>query len=147
MSDENTCNICMERLEGNIIKLKCGHVYHYDCIFNSYYNTTHKKWTYSFYQTNNLSQNKPRECPYCRKDGGYIPLKPNTIPLEKIHKEYSDFKKIMKDNDKEGLKKYLNCNNCMTILKKGANSGKQCSKKKKGNSDYCGTHLKVYQTE
>ena len=142
MSEDNECNICMERLENDVVTLKCGHRFHYKCIFNSFYNITNKKWTMSFYQCNNLSQNKARECPYCRKDGGFLPLKANTIPVEKIHREYSEFKKMVKSNDTLGLKKYFDENKCMTILQSGVNKGKQCSRKKKCGHDFCGTHLK-----
>ena len=32
MSEEIICNICLEQLEDNVVKLKCGHSYHYNCI-------------------------------------------------------------------------------------------------------------------
>ena len=55
--NKNICNICYDIIDennDNLSKLKCGHIYHHDCIVLSY--------TYS----NNT------KCPYCRQDGGLI---------------------------------------------------------------------------
>ena len=74
-----TCGICLEELADvdNVIKLKCSHIYCYDCILDSY--STHHK---------SHQKKKQRECPYCRKNGGYLPLPENTAPLKNIHEEY-----------------------------------------------------------
>lgn len=51
---DNICNICGDILETNIVKIKCGHIFHYECIKMSY--------KYSNYT----------ECPYCRQNGGKL---------------------------------------------------------------------------
>ena len=61
---DNFCNICYEKHNSNSIKIKCGHKYHYECIKDSY-------------KVKHSSINKKkslRKCPYCRQDGGYLPL-------------------------------------------------------------------------
>lgn len=51
---DDICNICSDVLDINITKLKCGHIFHYNCIKMSY--------KYSNYT----------ECPYCRQNGGKL---------------------------------------------------------------------------
>jgi len=79
IDEGETCGICLEDLidVDNVIQLKCSHKYCYECIFNSYY-TPYKSF----------NKKKHRECPYCRKNGGYLPLPENTLPFKDIHKEY-----------------------------------------------------------
>jgi len=48
ISEENICGICLEKLENNIYKTICGHLFHHKCI--------HK------------SMKKNNCCPYCRKE-------------------------------------------------------------------------------
>ena len=54
MTENETCNICGDILDTNLTKLKCGHIYHYECIKMSY------KYAGKM------------ECPYCRQDGGKL---------------------------------------------------------------------------
>ena len=73
---DNMCGICLEdfncKLESDIIvTLKCKHRYCYECICNSY-----------------LKSKEKRQCPYCRKKGGYLPLPESATPIKFIHKEY-----------------------------------------------------------
>jgi len=51
---ENICDICSDVLDTNLVKLNCGHIFHYDCI----------KMAYKYA--------KKMECPYCRQNGGKI---------------------------------------------------------------------------
>ena len=51
---DNICDICRDILDINLTKLKCGHVFHYDCVEMSY------KYA------------KKSECPYCRQEGGKL---------------------------------------------------------------------------
>jgi hypothetical protein len=81
--DENeSCGICNDTMvEGNDIHiLKCKHKYHLSCI---------TKWFISFNKssTHSNAPNK-RECPYCRKDGGWIPLLQGQAPIYNVHAEY-----------------------------------------------------------
>ena len=74
--DENICKICYDVLkpQDNISLLKCKHKFHYECILMTYKTLKGK-----------------RQCPYCRKDGGYLDLYPGKAPTKYIHKEYSDY--------------------------------------------------------
>lgn len=53
-TDINTPEINMSE-----VKLKCGHCFHYSCIYSSYKYSNNKK------------------CPYCRQDGGNLYIKKN----------------------------------------------------------------------
>jgi hypothetical protein len=73
---DNMCGICLDDLNcksesGIIVTLKCKHRYCYECIYDSY-----------------LKNKEKRQCPYCRKKGGYLPLPESTTPTKFIHKEY-----------------------------------------------------------
>jgi hypothetical protein len=126
--DEHICPICYDKLDDNIIKLRCGHIFHYECILHQY-RTTNK-----------------RICPYCRCYGGYIELKNGVFPLKNIHKEYNELHALIYENNQEELnktaKKYINSNYCECIIIKGKNIGSQCKKKKIKDSDFCFIHNK-----
>ena len=73
---DNMCGICLEEFNCNpapntIVTLNCKHRYCYDCIYDSY-----------------LKSKEKRQCPYCRKKGGYLPLPESATPTKFIHKEY-----------------------------------------------------------
>tara|TARA_Y100001970_G_C14152437_1_gene813505 strand:- start:772 stop:1215 length:444 start_codon:yes stop_codon:yes gene_type:complete len=74
--DNDMCGICLEEFnslspDNIIVTLKCNHKYCYECIYDSYINNKEK-----------------RQCPYCRKNGGYLPLPESETPTKYIHKEY-----------------------------------------------------------
>ena len=124
---DNLCLICMEEIDNTETKLKCGHKYHYNCIAKAY----------SCYSS------KLRECPYCRKDGGYLNLPQGEKYKKHIHKKiYSDVKskipiiKILTNKNKKKIKLEKKC---ICILKTGLNIGKQCRNKAKFG-EYCGLH-------
>ena len=52
--NETLCNICSDVLDTDITTLKCGHVFHYNCI----------KMAYKY--------SRSTECPYCRQNGGKL---------------------------------------------------------------------------
>ena len=122
---DKLCLICHDEIkEEDNIKLKCGHNYHYKCIFMTY----------------KLLNSNRRECPYCRGDGGYLELKKGTIPQMGIHKE---FKAYVEGNfNLEDIE--FNEGKCKHILKTGKNAGTQCTCKPKPGQDYCGRHAKFY---
>ena len=111
------CSVCYDIIEGQGIRLKCGHTYHYECILLSYQMKTDKK----------------RECPYCREDGGYLPLLDNQKPIKDIHKEW------LVEN-----KNYGYFGRCIAITKSGKNKGKRCMCKANGSDKYCGRHRPKY---
>lgn len=127
---ENICGICHDDLNDDIQILDCGHKFHYECILESYLSDK-KGYKYE------------RKCPYCRKNGGYLELKPNSIPKKDIHKEYYKFSIYVKNNNTEKLANYLDNNKCLTILKSGPNKGLQCSCKIFAKN-YCKKHYKGF---
>ena len=129
------CAICYEKLNDNQITLSCNHIFHYDCILNSYKHSIIKP-----------DRNKKiRICPYCRTYGGYLPLMNNTYPFKGIHIEYSEIEHYLIRQDfvklKEITNKFINKKKCNSIIKTGINKGYQCKKSKKINNDYCYLHL------
>ena len=73
---DNMCGICLDDFSCKsdsdvIVTLKCKHRYCYECIYDSY-----------------LKNKEKRQCPYCRKKGGYLPLPEKTAPIKNIHEEY-----------------------------------------------------------
>ena len=120
LKPENFCNICYCEHDSSSVVLKCNHKYHYECILHSYkINNTKKK----------------RACPYCRSDGGYLPLLKDTKPEKNIHREYTTWlNKDKKQNSKS-------CKQCIGVVMNGPNKNSRCvNKATKG--DYCGMHKK-----
>ena len=116
LNQDNMCYICCGDLESNIIKTKCGHFYHYDCLKISIMNTK-------------LSYYEKQECPYCRSNAGWLPLLGDQEPIRNVHKEYT-FKPSM--NKK-----------CVAIIKSGKKKGMICGCKIKmgsENENLCGRH-------
>ena len=104
-NQEHLCYICSQTFiigdldpSQSIIKTCCNHFFHYDCLKMAIQNSK----TY---------QNK-RECPYCRKNTGWLPLK-NGIPQKYIHKEYYQ----------SSLSKNVFCK---AIIKSGKKKGQIC---------------------
>lgn len=135
---EGECPVCCETLNRDkeeIVKLNCGHEYHYSCIFMSYKSAI----SLNRYSTK-------RECPYCRSKGDYLELKPGTVPIKGIHEEYYDSlagKLIKVDILRE---KYFDPNKCQSLLVSGANKFQQCSRKPSKDAPpdkcMCAIHLK-----
>ena len=93
ISNESTkgeeCTICGDNLNNGdpLHELDCGHQYHIDCITEWFGNLEKlNKTTYKNYK-------QVRECPYCRKSGGWLPLQEGCKPIKGVHKEYEIFKK------------------------------------------------------
>ena len=121
------CAICGDNLDNGeqVHILKCNHKFHLDCIYKQYiFSQSHKK----------------RECPYCRKDGGFLPLKNvdsgESIPLRHINKEFVIYKK-KSSTCKMGI---VHNDTCKGIRKDGT----QClNKSYPGHCGFCRIHRKM----
>ena len=141
------CPICYDKIELrnyndeindlSYIKLDCGHVFHYKCIFDTF-------------KTNLINKKNTRRCPFCRVLTSYIPLKKYIFPMKNIHKEYDIIKDFLYKGDYKYIyklsKKYdfLNKEKCHAIVTTGINKGTQCKKTKKDGLDFCFIHHKKF---
>jgi len=122
--DNNKCIICnILMTEQDEITIKCGHKYHYDCIYNWYKHCLNIMPQHSILF-------KLRECPYCRKDGGYLPFNEKYEYDKFIHK-----KLLNKTIHKPTSKKYVYCS-AKTL------HNKQCKNKIIDEIKYCHIHMK-----
>lgn len=121
---DNLCYVCYENIEENqdVATLSCGHRYHYKCILLVFKSALQKSVISS------------KQCPYCRKNSGYLPLKPGILPIKYIHEEY---------NSKGDMPIIYIPGKCKYILKRGPNSGNQCSLGIKTKDGYCKKHQKL----
>ena len=116
---DNFCNICYSEHDSSSVQLRCGHRYHYQCIKDSY-------------KINNTK--KPRCCPYCRKDGGYLRVMDDDKPEFGIHKEFEN-----------------NYKRCIGIIMSGIYKNTRCTSKcnlkdENGNlTNYCKRHKSQYK--
>ena len=139
------CNICYETFEETkdetVVQLICGHPFHYDCILESY----------------KTKLGRRRECPYCRKDGGWLPLLEGSKPVREIHQEWKcHINKIIFNNvnkkfkTKKGEEVYCPKGMCKGFKKACSRQKKfngvwmtlydKCTTKAKKGSEYCGRH-------
>ena len=116
MNQQNMCYICCCELDkndcdSNIIKTKCNHLFHYDCLKTSHINK--KTLGYNYYTK--------KECPYCRTSTGWLPLI-EEIPIKNVHKEFYDANKqsplLCKAIIKSGKKKGMMCGCLVKVLTK-----------------------------
>jgi hypothetical protein len=153
--DDSICAICYEEMnirddnlyhddfdknkidDKTIMQLKCGHKFHYKCIMMTFTNSLKK-----------YNGSKTRRCPFCRSNGGYLPLKPKTFPIKNIHNEFDLIKYHVYHNEFDEIYKiakeneFLNEDKCQALLTTGNNKGVQCKKNKKKDCNYCAIHLK-----
>lgn len=134
---EDVCPVCCEtfnRERDEIVKLNCGHEYHYTCIYQSY----RAAISLNRYATK-------RECPYCRSKGEFLKLKPGMVPMKGIHQEYSSLGGTLV-NVEDLRKKYFLKDKCQALLVSGSNKFQQCSRKPckdaKPDHNMCATHFK-----
>ena len=119
---DEDCSICgLELKDKYYHELNCGHKFHYECLMKSF--------------MNNNNKNNYNNCPYCRKESGYLPIVNGLKKLVVgIHCEnYQDF---YDDNGNHKLKNKP----CQYILKKGKNKGKECGKNCYLGYNYCKIH-------
>jgi hypothetical protein len=122
----NECRVCREEFATDEEKemLKCGHVFHYECIILSFDPIT----------------KLGRVCPYCRKSHGFLRLKEGVTPIGGIHREYEppNAAAITKKVPPKVIKI------CKGIYKSGAKKGLHCTAKANYNNyNFCGRHKEV----
>jgi hypothetical protein len=109
---DNTCLICLEPLEPDHVKLKCGHAFNYVPIFNEIRNQKNTSW----YETTKLSKYQIK-CPYCRN------IQWGLIPTNNRHPTLSQkFVNLPKSQ-------WYYPNTCKVLFKSGRNKNKMCNKK------------------
>ena len=119
MENEN-CYICGLSLKDNFChKLPCDHIYHYECIMNTFIHT--RRYTFNYHN----------QCPYCLKDSGYLPI---VNGLKKLN--IGVHVATIQDSFNIEIKNTL----CKAILKTGKNKGNKCNKKCALGYEYCKRH-------
>ena len=122
---EHKCYICSGDIipaEQDIICTPCNHIFHFECIYYTFYKNT----------KNPHKRNKKqgiRECPYCR---AYIQPR---LPRFKTH-IYAFIPHIT-----------ISALTCKAILKNGKKKGKECGYKVKHKSVFCGIHRNCVETK
>lgn len=115
-----TCAICGEENDDVFHTLRCGHTFHYGCLYNSFKNM------------------KNNTCPYCRSNRHLLPIIPGlkkvVFPLHFNSKYYDKYDKC---KNHKPLK-------CKHILTRGKNKDNPCGKNCKLGYEYCGLHYKKY---
>tara|TARA_Y100000389_G_scaffold106878_1_gene103859 strand:- start:1343 stop:1882 length:540 start_codon:yes stop_codon:yes gene_type:complete len=134
--DNSDCAICGVPLNKEFThKLKCGHIFHYECLLKSFKTKSKKYSNYS--KQNNF-------CPYCRTPHNSLPIVNGLKKIDiGIHIKPNDF------YQDKGLGIIYNINlinlknePCKAILMKGKRKGEICGKYCKLGSYYCGAHKK-----
>jgi len=122
LGEQEKCMICGDDLHSNdnmSIDISCGHIYHYDCIY--------EWWCKIRYGNIYLGEYKKRECPYCRKQCSLLPyIEGKDIMVNVNAKKLSKGSIICPD---------LNSHKCQAITLKGS----QCKFNKK-IGDFCKIH-------
>ena len=112
------CSICGDRLDGSYKQeLKCGHVFHYECLM------------LSFKAIKNTS------CPYCRSPNNLLPL------VNGLKKLYGG---IHEPIDGAGWELYEN-KKCIHVIARGKNKGIQCTRNCHIGMDRCLIHNKKHK--
>jgi hypothetical protein len=129
--DYNDCEICGTELDSSVT-LRCKHKFHYDCVFDWYVECQGKS------ASGSQSQYVRRSCPYCRSDGGYLPLPSKDAGYIKgIHKP-SHKPRLKKITQSKSTKITVGTGQCLGIAK---STGAQCKLGGKPQySGYCGWH-------
>lgn len=117
-NQEYNCYICNDSIslkKEDIIKTPCNHIYHFECLYYSFYKNTqnqHKKY----------KLREIRQCPYCRSFIQSLLPKFKT-DLYPCHHDVNDCKST-----------------CNAIIKSGKKKGNLCGCICKPNSSFCGRH-------
>ncbi len=118
--DTKICSICGEENEEYFQTLKCGHTFHYQCLYLSFLNM------------------KNNNCPYCRATGNKLPI---VNGVKKITPWIHNCNTI--DGDVLNYKP----KKCKMVLSRGKNKGKQCTRNCKLGYEYCSQHFKMMKNK
>ena len=117
-NQEQNCYICNDTItlrKEDIIRTPCNHIYHYECLYYSFYKNSmnhHKKYKLQ----------EIRQCPYCRHFiKSLLPSLKTTL--------YPICCKVTENNT-----------TCNAILKSGKRKGLRCDCVCKNGSSFCGRH-------
>ena len=123
---DEKCSICGEENEDFMIKLDCGHSFHYECSLLTFMNA------------------KNKQCPYCRREHKCLPvIKGVKKIIPWIHSSFYDYNTIVDlDNNVININEYQP-QKCNHVLTRGKNKGNTCSRYCKLGYDVCQQHLKM----
>ena len=123
---ENVCQITEKPLNKFHIKLKCGHKFNYESIFNE---VKKQKINTNRYRSNIKLKHWQIRCPYCR----YV--EPKLLPY---HPDFPKIKYVNWPNNLCMKADYLNCSyKFLSGKRKGQTCGKMCV------DDMCKMHIKI----
>jgi hypothetical protein len=119
---KNPCLICHMNMDKEIVKLKCKHEYHINCLFH-----------------NKATNIKFIECPYCRSTDNISKYSKKCIAITKLTKCN---KSTFMDNSLCNSHTNYKPNKCEAVLLRGKNKGSICGKSILLNDTFCSKHIK-----
>jgi len=118
-----TCAICGENNDDVFHKTKCGHIFHYNCLYLSFKHLQ-----------NNI-------CPYCRSTKNVLPI---ITGLKKITPSiHFNSSNIIETNDILSNHHVL-MQKCKHEISRGKNKGDMCGRNCKLGYEFCGIHYKKH---
>lgn len=128
--EQEECGICGLELKDNFSHtLKCNHTFHYECLMKSFSGTS----------TSFKYKKEYNHCPYCRKNGDYLPL---VNGVKKVIPNVHCMNTTKSIQDKKIILKNEYSTKCVFILTRGKNKGSECGKNCVLGYTNCKAHLK-----
>jgi len=127
--NNSECCICLEIIKTNLARLKCDHLFHYECIFS---------W-YSRLVNNNNNSTEYHKCPMCNQDGGLLPIIDGQEPIENITELLPNCKAVPIK-----LPIIYQFRQCKALIKskKSARYNQECGNRIPGFSNFCNIHIR-----
>jgi len=127
------CGICGCNLNDKFPHiLKCNHTFHYECLMKSFQNAAGVGGSSKYKKACN-------HCPYCRKNGDYLPL---VNGIKKVIPNVHCMNTTKSIQDKKLILKNDYSKKCVFILTRGKNKGSECGKNCILGHTNCKAHLK-----
>ena len=128
--EQEECGICGLELKDKFSHtLKCNHTFHYECLMKSFSGTS-ASFKY---------KKEYNHCPYCRKNGDYLPL---VNGVKKVIPNVHCMNTTKSIQDKKIILKNEYSTKCVFILTRGKNKGSECGKNCVLGYTNCKAHLK-----